>query len=128
MSYLNLRSFSFPKAATWLLAGALALGLLVSGDKAVWSAGPGNAGVDPLEILNLAVRPNAIFVLDSSGSMGETPSGIGGLADDECPIDVLDTLGRVTRLTQRCTQTLEHTKSARRARTGRGGTRESIRG
>ena len=71
-------------AALWLFGSVLALGLLASsGDRSVFSASGGNAGVDPLEILNLAVRPNAIFVLDSSGSMGETTAGVGGLADDD---------------------------------------------
>ncbi len=59
------------------------LGLVASGDRSVWSASGGNLGIDPLEILNLAVRANAIFVLDSSGSMGETAAGTGGLADDD---------------------------------------------
>ena len=64
---------SFSRASgSWLLGLALAFGLLSAGDRSVWSAAPGNSGVDPLEILNLSVRPNAIFVLDSSGSTGTT--------------------------------------------------------
>lgn len=70
-------------AAAWLFGSVLVLGLFASGDRSVFSAAAANAGIDPLEILNLAVRPNAIFVLDSSGSMGETVAGVGGLADDD---------------------------------------------
>lgn len=63
------------RRAAVLLAGALAVSLSLNGDHSVWSASPGNSGVDPLEILNLSIRPNAILVLDSSGSMGETLTG-----------------------------------------------------
>ncbi len=83
MTHSYIRSSSPRAFASWLLGAALVFGLLASGDKSVWSAGAGNSGIDPLEILNLAVRANAIVVLDSSGSMGETASGVGGLADDD---------------------------------------------
>ena len=63
MSSPFIRSSLSRLAASWLPGLALILGLVASGDRSVWSAGPGNAGIDPLEILNLAVRPNAIFVL-----------------------------------------------------------------
>ena len=50
-----------------LLAGGLLLALL--GDRGVLTAT--SRGIDPLEILNLQVKPNVIVVLDSSGSMSE---------------------------------------------------------
>ena len=51
------------------VAGALALVSL--GDRALTQTPPD--GSDPLEVLNLQVRANAIIVLDSSGSMREMP-------------------------------------------------------
>ena len=57
------------------VAGALALVSL--GDRALTQTPPG--GQDPLEVLNLQVRANAIIVLDSSGSMREMPDA--NLAD-----------------------------------------------
>ena len=52
------------------LLGALIL--MVSGDRGAYTAPGIDIGVDPLEILNLQIRANAILVLDSSGSMAET--------------------------------------------------------
>ncbi len=72
---MNLTNSLRIRRAAILLAGALAVSLSLNGDHSVWSAAPGNTGVDPLEILNLSIRPNAILVLDSSGSMGETLTG-----------------------------------------------------
>ena len=84
MSNTSATTMSKPRlAGSGFALLAAAFGLFAVGDRSVWSAGAGNGGVDPLEILNLAVRPNAIFVLDSSGSMGETVTGVGGLADDD---------------------------------------------
>jgi hypothetical protein len=60
------------------LAGlASALVLLLSGDRGRTAT---SSGIDPLEILKLQVRPNVFVVLDSSGSMGETPASnsVGG--------------------------------------------------
>ena len=56
------------------LVSATVLGALIlccTGDRGVYTAVPG--GIDPLEVLNLFVRPNALVVLDSSGSMREMP-------------------------------------------------------
>jgi hypothetical protein len=61
------------RAGTFGVAGALALAL--TGDGARTAT---NSGIDPLEILKLQVRPNAIVVLDSSGSMRERPECAGG--------------------------------------------------
>ena len=52
------------------VAGVIgAIALVALGDRGKAQIVPG--GIDPLEILNLQVRANAIIVLDSSGSMGE---------------------------------------------------------
>lgn len=62
----------------WTVARVLAAGLaaamilVMSGDRGGWAAAP--PGIDPLEILNLQIRANAIVILDSSGSMAETLS------------------------------------------------------
>jgi hypothetical protein len=72
----------------WTAARAVAAGLaagmflLMSGDRGGLAATP--PGIDPLEILNLQIRANAIVILDSSGSMAETlaPSA-GDLAGDD---------------------------------------------
>lgn len=47
---------------------AIGLTLLLSSSSARMAT---STGIDPLEILNLQVRPNILLVLDSSGSMGE---------------------------------------------------------
>ena len=52
-----------------------ALVFVITGDRGAFTAVPG--GIDPLEVLNLLVRANALVVLDSSGSMRESP-----VADD----------------------------------------------
>ncbi len=63
-------------------AASLALGalsVLLVGDNASMQAASG--GIDPLEILNLKVKPNVIIVLDSSGSMMQSPGcGAGGIS------------------------------------------------
>lgn len=61
-----------PWGRTASLGLVAALTFLLSGDRGRAAA---NGGVDPLEILNLQVRPNAIVVLDSSGSMRTRPEG-----------------------------------------------------
>ena len=50
-----------------LVAAAGLLGLLTGDGRAVAFI----QGIDPLDVLNLKVRPNVILVLDSSGSMTE---------------------------------------------------------
>jgi hypothetical protein len=62
------------RAATVGLAAGLVF--LLAGDRGARSAVP--TGIDPLEVLNLQVRANAIIVLDSSGSMRERPDGVDG--------------------------------------------------
>jgi len=53
--------------------GVVALALAVAGDRSRAASVPaGVLGQDPLEVLELKVRPNVIVVLDSSGSMNET--------------------------------------------------------
>ena len=56
----------------WVIAlGVGALAVLV-GDRPV-RALPPNVGIDPLEVLDLQIKPNVLIILDSSGSMTETP-------------------------------------------------------
>jgi hypothetical protein len=58
------------------LAALLALAL--AGDRGRAATVPAAIyGQDPLEILELKVRPNVVIVLDSSGSMGQTTTGSG---------------------------------------------------
>ena len=53
---------------------ALGLALIANlGDRAL-SASAANSGIDPLEVLNLQIRNNALIVLDSSGSMRDATS------------------------------------------------------
>ncbi len=57
------------------LALGLGLGLALLanlGDRA-FSASAANGGIDPLEILNTAVKNNILFIVDTSGSMAGTP-------------------------------------------------------
>jgi hypothetical protein len=64
------------------LLGALIL--MVSGDRGAYTAPGVDIGIDPLEILNLQIRANAILVLDSSGSMAETlDANAGDIAGDD---------------------------------------------
>jgi hypothetical protein len=53
---------------------ALATGLLflIAGDRGVTQV---PSGIDPLEVLNLQIKPNVAIFLDTSGSMVETPHG-----------------------------------------------------
>lgn len=52
---------------------ALSLALLANlGDRA-FSASAANAGIDPLQILDTAVKNNVLFFVDTSGSMAGTP-------------------------------------------------------
>ncbi len=55
---------------------ALLLALALAGDRGRAATVPAAIyGQDPLEILELKVRPNVVLVLDSSGSMVWTTSG-----------------------------------------------------
>jgi hypothetical protein len=67
-----------------LLGLLSALILVVSGDRGAYTAPGIDIGIDPLEILNLQIRANAILVLDSSGSMAESPGvGAGDTGGDD---------------------------------------------
>jgi hypothetical protein len=68
---------SWTRTLAWGLLGGIAL--LVVGDRGARTAG--GTGQDPLDVLNLQVRANAIIVVDSSGSMSEA-LGSGDLAGD----------------------------------------------
>jgi hypothetical protein len=56
------------------LGSGLVIGLtfVLAGDRAATQTG-GSGGIDPLDVLNLQVRPNVFVLLDSSGSMRERP-------------------------------------------------------
>jgi hypothetical protein len=58
---------------------AIGLTLLLSSSSARLAT---SSGIDPLEILQLQVRPNIMLVLDSSGSMGEGVNTNGNLANE----------------------------------------------
>jgi hypothetical protein len=70
----------------WRRALTLGLGaglaILLAGDRGARTAVP--TGIDPLEVLNLQVRANALVVLDSSGSMRERPDCIDANANGNC--------------------------------------------
>ncbi len=65
-----------------LVATALSILFLFSGDRGLTQSGGGGGGIDPLEVLRLEVRPNAIIVLDTSGSMHQDLAGNGVAGDD----------------------------------------------
>ena len=55
---------------------ALVLALALAGDRGRAATVPAAVyGTDPLEILELKLRPNVVIVLDSSGSMTATTGG-----------------------------------------------------
>jgi hypothetical protein len=60
------------------------------------TASAANRGIDPYEILDLQIRPNAIIVLDSSGSMREEATGAYTLSGDD-PNSKLATAKRVLK-------------------------------
>src|SRR5688572_29869175 len=68
---------------TRVLAAGLAVGMtaLLVGDRGLTA----NAvqGIDPLEILNLQVKPNIVFVVDTSTAMGFNPEGTVYLGGDD---------------------------------------------
>jgi hypothetical protein len=68
---------SMTRALGWGLLGGVVL--LLSGDRGARTSG--HQGQDPLDVLNLQVRANAIIVVDTSGSMGES-LGSGDLGGD----------------------------------------------
>jgi hypothetical protein len=72
------RRWNWRRVAT--LGVAAGMILVLAGDRGARTDVPG--GIDPLEVLNLQIRANAIVVLDSSGSMQETLAG-GDLAGDD---------------------------------------------
>jgi hypothetical protein len=77
----------------WGLAAGVVL--LMMGDHAQ-TASAANSGIDPYEILDLQIRPNAIIVLDSSGSMREEATGTYSLSGDD-PNSKLATAKRVLK-------------------------------
>jgi hypothetical protein len=60
---------------------AMGLGLLLSGDVGVHGAV--STGVDPLEVLDLQVRNNALIVFDTSGSMRWPPENSDDIGGDD---------------------------------------------
>lgn len=63
----------FGLARTLGLGLGLGLALLANlGDRA-FSASAANSGIDPLQILDTAVKNNVLFFVDTSGSMAGTP-------------------------------------------------------
>jgi hypothetical protein len=66
------------------LAAGVALGLvaLLSGDRGVSSANLVQ-GIDPLDILNLQVKPNVVFVIDTSRDMGLVNEGVIRVGGDD---------------------------------------------
>ena len=77
----------------WGLAAGVVL--LMAGDHAQ-TASAANSAIDPYEILDLQIRPNAIIVLDTSGSMREEATGTYGLSGDD-PSSKLSVAKRVLK-------------------------------
>jgi hypothetical protein len=73
-----------PARPRWrrVLVGGLAAGLLglLVGDRGLTATPP---GIDPLEILDLQVKPNVLFILDSSDSMARTVDSSHRVAGDD---------------------------------------------
>ena len=71
------RRLSLPRASAMLLASALVF--VLAGDRGFTAV---SMGIDPLEVLNLQVKPNVFVALDTSGSMedltNDTTSPYGG--------------------------------------------------
>lgn len=74
------RRRGYSRPAAWGVA--LALLALLSGDRTGLTAGAVQ-GIDPLDILNLQVKPNVVFVLDSSLRMGLTAEGTHYVGGDD---------------------------------------------
>src|SRR5262245_61570677 len=64
-----------------LVLAVAGLGVVIRTPRPVRGAGV-NQGIDPLEVLKLQVRANAIVLLDTSGSMRDTANG-GNLTGDD---------------------------------------------
>jgi hypothetical protein len=62
------RRFPLQRSGMLLLAGALLF--VLAGDRGITATAQ---GIDPLEVLNLQIKPNVIVALDTSGSMEDTP-------------------------------------------------------
>jgi hypothetical protein len=62
------KRFSLRRTGMLLLAGALLF--VLAGDRGITAV---SQGIDPLEVLNLQIKPNVIVALDTSGSMEDTP-------------------------------------------------------
>lgn len=70
-----------PRRSRWAAFGlATALLLALTGD-GMGQGAMGLAGIDPLEVLDLKVKPNVGIVVDTSGSMRETVLGNGVRSD-----------------------------------------------
>ena len=70
-----------PRRSRWAAFGlGTALLLALTGD-GVGQGATGLAGIDPLEVLDLKVKPNVGIILDTSGSMAETTLGNGVRSD-----------------------------------------------
>jgi hypothetical protein len=80
MNTTHFRTFRESRLGRWgLVACGIALVLLGTGDRRVFSALDPESGIDPLDVLTTKTRPNVYFVLDSSASMAEfTDSTLGG--------------------------------------------------
>ena len=66
-------------ARRFSVAAALLLLVAVAGDR--WALTSTPTGIDPLEVLDIQVRPNAYVILDSSGSMRERPDAVDNPVD-----------------------------------------------
>ena len=67
------------------LSLGLGLALLANlGDRA-FSASSANGGIDPLQILDTAVKNNILFVVDTSGSMAGTPQDQNAIVGGDDP-------------------------------------------
>ncbi len=67
-----MKRFSLRRAGCFALATGLLF--LIAGDRGVTQI---PQGIDPLEVLDLQIKPNVAILLDTSGSMTETPYGSG---------------------------------------------------
>ena len=75
--------FRAPRALRLALLGLLVLTLFGERGARTQTVGGINLGVDPLRVLDLQLKPNVIFVLDTSGSMREPPGqGTSVVGDD----------------------------------------------
>src|SRR5215813_1498001 len=73
------KSFGQLRAASFVLAAGLLA--VLAGDHTRGQGAGVSEGIDPLDILDLQVKPNVFIVLDSSGSMNETVRGNSTVGD-----------------------------------------------